>query len=132
MTHNFQLPTEAEMENLITQAYESMPIPDQSRLSLLEGKLLYKARKNKPQKNLNKIPWWIVLVLAGSFASAAWWAGEVWFVNENEKQQQEQLNLMNESKTGMNTEKQNKQEQHKENHSYQSRDTRVIYQREGF
>ncbi len=132
MTHNYPLPTEAELENMITQAYESMSIPEKSRLSLIESKLLKEADKNKPQKNLNKIPWWIVLVLAGSFASAAWWAGEVWFVNENEKQQQEQLNLMNESKTGMNTEKQNKQEQHKENHSYQRRDTPVIYQREDF
>jgi hypothetical protein len=29
--------------------------------------------------DLNKIPWWIVLLLAGSFATAAWWAGELLF-----------------------------------------------------
>lgn len=39
---------------------------------------------------------------------------------------------MNESRTGMNTEQQNKQELQKENESYQRGDTPVIYQREYF
>lgn len=82
MRHRFPLPTDAEIEKLITQVYEGMPNPDQSRLSLIESKLLQKARKNKSQKNLNKIPWWIVLLLAGGLATAAWLAGERWFGNE--------------------------------------------------
>ncbi len=129
MSH--RLPTDAEIEKLITQVYEGMPSPEQSRLSSIESQLLKNIKINK-EKNLNKIPWWIVLVLTGGFATAAWWAGEVWFINEDEKQQQEQLNLMNESRTGMNTEQQNKQELQKENESYQRGDTPVIYQREYF
>ena len=86
MSHKFSLPDESGLEYLITQAYESMPIADQSRLSLIESKLLQKTRKNKDQKNLNKIPWWIVLVLAGGFATAAWWTSNTLFHDEETEQ----------------------------------------------
>lgn len=81
MTHNYPLPTDSEMESLIVHVYESMPVPEQSRLSLIESKLLRGAKKSRSEKRLNKIPWWIVLVLAGGFASATWWAGEQWLGN---------------------------------------------------
>jgi len=83
MMHKFPLPTDAEIENLITQVFESMPDAGQSRLSLIENRLLQKARRKKSQNNLNKIPWWIVLLLAGGFATAAWWAGELLISEQN-------------------------------------------------
>lgn len=38
MSH--RLPTDAEIEKLITQVYEGMPSPEQSRLSSIESQLL--------------------------------------------------------------------------------------------
>lgn len=55
MAHRFTLPTELELEKLITQVFEKMPDVDQSRLSVIESRLLQKAQRKK-EKNLNKIP----------------------------------------------------------------------------
>jgi|LWDU01.1.fsa_nt_gi hypothetical protein len=132
MAHRFSLPTEAEMENLIVQVYESLPNPDKSRLSLIESKLLHKARKNKDQKNLNKMPWWIVLILAGGFASAAWWAGEQLPGRQDEE------TILNELQSGdkiinkyqdMN-EQAKKLKQNDEQRVYENKDSPIIYQRE--
>lgn len=114
------------MENLITQVYESMPVPEQSRLSSIESKLLLKTKNNK----LNKIPWWIVLVLAGGFASATWWAGEQWFDSDNKSKAELSLQSKFEIENDINLMKNN--EQDTEGGHYQQRDTPVIYQRESF
>jgi len=127
VTHNYQPPTESEMENLITQVYKSLPNPDKSRLSLIESKLLQKARKNKSQKNLNKIPWWIVLILAGGFVSAAWRASDLFF--------DKQLHLNNkitEIQPNTNDAKPNIEYNVENNRSNENENSPIIYQRELF
>lgn len=136
MTHNFSLLTDAEMENLITQVYESLPNPDQSRLSLIENKLLYKAKRNKSQKNLNKIPWWFVLLLAGGFVSATWWVGELLTSKQNieiiDKQSSTNDKVIKE-KTSANYVESSIENNSQENEpSYEDRESPVIYQRELF
>ena len=48
MSH--RLPTDAEIEKLITQVYEGMPSPEQSRLSSIESQLLKNIKINKEKK----------------------------------------------------------------------------------
>jgi len=79
MMHRFTMPTDAELETQIARVFESMPSADQAKLSMIESRLLQKARRDKSQKTLDKIPWWIVILLAGGFATAAWWAGDMYF-----------------------------------------------------
>lgn len=79
MSHSFPLPDTECLEQLISRGYKTMPGPDRSRIINIEERLLRKLRTSKPERKLNKIPWWIVLLLAGGFATAAWWAGEEWF-----------------------------------------------------
>jgi hypothetical protein len=135
MTHKFPIPTDAEIENLITQVYESMSIPDQSRLSLIESKLLRKARRNKPQNNLNKIPWWIVLLLAGGFASATWWAGELLNSRQNTGIKDELPDVSDKmimNKSIINNSEISAEEDIQNNEVYEGNDSPVIYQRESF
>lgn len=133
MSHRFSLPTDAEMEGLISQVYGSMLVPEQSRLSLIESKLLQETRKNKSKKNLNKIPWWIVLILAGGFASAAWWAGDMYFdKNELEIVDLKINNKIIERQLNLNNIDSNVEDNSQNNESYEDRGSPVIYQRENF
>ena len=135
MMHRFPLPTDAEIEKLISQVYEGMLNPEQSRLSLVESKLLRETKKNKPQKNLNKIPWWIVLVLVGGFASAAWWAGELLIHRQNAEITDELLvpnNMTNERELNMNGTKTTTENKEQDNGIYEDNNSPIIYQRDSF
>jgi cytoskeletal protein RodZ len=135
MTHRFSSPTDTEIENLIMQVFASMPDADQSKLLLIENRLLQKARRSKPQKNLNKIPWWIVLVLAGGFASAAWWVGDVLFRGENTEITEKQSvpsDKMNERESGINGAESSAKENEQSDEIYEDRESPIIYQRESF
>ncbi len=131
MTHRFPLPDDVRLEKLIEQVFLEQYSAEQEKLNRIEANLLRKIKQQKPVKKLNKMPWWIVLLLAGSFATAAWWAGENWFANEDDKQQQEELDFQHDSSQVLNSEQMNK-EQQDVNENYQHTDTPVIYQREEF
>jgi len=134
MFHKFASVTEAELENLITQVFEKMPSADQSSLSVIESKLLLKAKRNK-EKKLNKIPWWIVLVLVGGFASAAWWAGELLIHRQNAEITDELLvpnNMTNERELNMNGTKTTTENKEQDNGIYEDNNSPIIYQRDSF
>ena len=78
MPHNFPIPDEASLEKLVMSVYERMPVAEISRLNRIEERLVRKLALQQPSGHANKIPWWIVLLLAGSFAAAAWWAGDIY------------------------------------------------------
>ena len=134
MTHRFSLPTDVEIENLITRVFESMPDADQSRLSIIESHLLQKTRRNK-ERNLNKMPWWIVLVLTGGLATAAWWAGEILIGDENTEitdKQSVSSDKINERESYTNDVESNTKKNRQNGESIEDRDSPVIYQRESF
>ena len=79
MTHNFPVPDEARMETLIAASYEAMPVADRQSLMRIEERLPHRLKTRRPEQKSNKIAWWIVLLLAAGFATAAWWAGGQWF-----------------------------------------------------
>ena len=133
MTHKFTQPTDIGLEKLITRAFESMPEAEQSRLSLIESRILRETEKNK-QKKLNKIPWWIVLLLAGGFATAAWWAGDLIISEQNKKITEKQNTGSGNIDSRQVEVEKNEPETNDEktNENYQDNDSPVIYQRESF
>jgi len=129
------MPNEHDLEILITQVFESMPDADQAKLSMIESRLLQKARRKKTQNNLNKIPWWIVLLLAGGFASAAWWAGDLLFSEDNRaitEKQSVPSDKISERGSGLNEMKSNTENNKQNNEIYEGRESPIIYQRESF
>lgn len=127
MTHKFSFPTDTEMENLIKQVFESMAVAEESRLSAIESQLLQKAERNK-QIKLNKLPWWIVLVLAGGIATATWWTENLLTDRQNVEIRDEQ-SVSDDKIEGRQDEplmQENKGEISKDN------DSPIIYQRESF
>lgn len=129
--HNFALPTELALEKLITQVYEDGRPADQTRLSIIESQILQKAIRNN-SKNLNKIPWWIVLILVGGFATAAWWAGGVYVDKENTHNQTVTSDKIGEAMNRENSDALNLENELQESKPYEDSDSRVIYQRENF
>ena len=134
MTHKFTPTTDIGLEKLITRAFESMSEAEQSRLSLIESRVLRETGKNK-QKKLNKMPWWIVLLLAGGFATAAWWAGELIFDKQNIEISDKPA--VSSDKIGnkqfeLNRDEPQTEQNEQENKVYEEKDSPIIYQRESF
>lgn len=78
MTHNFPVPDEARLEHLINRMFVKLPVPEIIRLNRIEERLSRQLAINRPKYPVNKIPWWIVLLLTGGIATAAWWAGDLY------------------------------------------------------
>ncbi len=134
MTHRFTLPTELELEELIIQVFENMTSADQSRLSVIESRLLHKAQRKK-EINLNKTPWWIVLLLVGGFATAAWWADKLFFEEQNveiTKDLPVSDGNIEARESSMNSTESYKYESENNNESYEDSESPIIYQRESF
>ena len=136
MAHNFAVPDETQLERLISKVYAAMPGPEQTQLNRIEEWLACAITLNKSRTHVNKIPWWIVLLLAGGFATAAWWAGERWFGGtepvslDNQLQPSEKEKMMGHTldKPGMKSDADGPPEKQMPEDNKSS----VIYQRENF
>jgi len=133
MTHRFTAPNEVELENLLGQVFESMPGADESRLLLIENRVLQTASRNSRRKNLHKTPWWIVLLFIGSVAAAAWWQTELADkkpVSDEGNRDNSEQTLKLRDNSDMN--KNRPREHTAAEDTVQDRDSPVIYQRESF
>ena len=84
MRHNFPVPEDGELENLITGVLARLPAADPDRLAGLESRILHAASGRETARRSNKLPWWLVLLLAAGVATAAWWSGETGFMKKTE------------------------------------------------
>jgi len=73
----YPLPSDARLEHLIRESFDQMPGPQMARLEQIEQRLQTTLSRQPSCNKANKTPWWIVLLLTGGIATAAWWAGEL-------------------------------------------------------
>jgi hypothetical protein len=130
--HNFHVPEDARLENLLEQVFEQQYQPDQAQLTRIHDRLLHTIKRQKPEKKPNKIPWWIVLLLVGGFASASWWAGKNVFNERIDKSDPVEPEQRYKSGGLEYKGQMNKQERQESDEITHDRDMNIIYQRESF
>ena len=134
MAHNFPVPDEVQLGKLIVSVYKRTPVPVISRLNRIEERLARTLPPGKTRHKVNKIYWWIVLLLTGGMATAAWWVSDIY--NESSKPHDNQTMNINDAVTqhaDTPAKPELQQEQAKpdlQSESLHRNDTPVIYQRE--
>lgn len=81
----FPLPADDRLEIMIRESFDSMPGPDMRRLEQLESRLARTTTQNK-RPGVNTLPWWIILILMGGFATASWWVANRTFNDHGDEQ----------------------------------------------
>ena len=83
MRARFPAPGIDALERMIASAYEQAPAPDPEKIKRIGKRLTRKRVVRHKQTELSSLPWWIIFLLTGGFATAAWLAGEQWLVGED-------------------------------------------------
>jgi len=73
----YPLPSDTRLEHLIRESFDQIPGPQMARLEQIEQRLQTTLSRQPSCSKANKTPWWLVLLLTGGIATAAWWAGEL-------------------------------------------------------
>ena len=134
MNHNFPAPEEAQLEKLIVSVYERLPVAEISRLNRVEERLVRKLALKKTERKVNTLPWWIVLLLAGGIAAAAWQIGEILSNRGGKPDTEEQRassNVINQDKSGV-EDKEHISNQQKNDTNINNGNSPIIYRRENF
>ncbi len=84
MNRSNNVPELNDLPDLIRDAFDASPGPDTLRLQQIRRQLDHTGSGTRSQKQPNTLPWWVVLLLSGSFAVAAWWAGERWLLPQQQ------------------------------------------------
>ena len=131
MAHDFSVPDEVRLGQLIVSVYKRMPEPEFARLNRIEERLARTLPRGTTRKKVNKTHWWIVLLLTGGLATAAWWVSDVY--NDN-LQDNQTMNIKDDvSQPADTTARPDLQEQQVRDvqpDASDRKDTPVIYQRE--
>ncbi len=77
MKHKVPVPEIETLESLIAPACDALPGPDPERMRAIRDGMNLAFVRTGSQKTVNRLPWWVVLLITGGLATAGWWAAEL-------------------------------------------------------